>query len=165
MPNQSLKWEQQRWDARPRSQVRCTFSVFGAWRPTAAVPLSSNVRRHRTIFSAMRKKFPLVRYAVIALLGAISLTVLSIRFERKGPELAPYGNLCGPQSNELCLEPVLNAGLPFAYLFDQPGTSVERRLFLFEDQFRVIPFTLNVAVYFLVFCLLAFFSRRIGRNT
>jgi hypothetical protein len=47
-PNPSLKWEQQRHATRPRVQVRCTFSDLGAWRHTAAVPLSSNVRLRRT---------------------------------------------------------------------------------------------------------------------
>jgi hypothetical protein len=55
-PNQSLKWEQQRRATRPRSQVRCTFSVFEAWRHTAAVPLSSNVRR-RTRTKSVRWHF------------------------------------------------------------------------------------------------------------
>lgn len=53
----------------------------------------------------------------LSLLFALALTLLSSIVERKGPALASYGNLCGPNSDQDCLEPVLNAGFPFAYLF------------------------------------------------
>jgi hypothetical protein len=48
-PNRSLKWEGQRRATRPRPAVRCTFSPSGAWRHTVVLPLSSNVRRHKSI--------------------------------------------------------------------------------------------------------------------
>jgi hypothetical protein len=110
----------------------------------------------------MPRNFPRFWSTAFALLSALSLTLLSVLFERKGPELAPYGNLCGPQSNELCLEPVLNGGLPFAYLFDEPGTSVERKLHLLGDEFRPLPFASDFTIYFFLCLLFAFAWRRIS---
>jgi hypothetical protein len=84
----------------------------------------------------------------LAVVYALSLTLLSSFVERVGPELASYGNQCGPSSNQACLEPVLNAGLPFAYIFDRPGESVERKLFFLQDGIRPLPFALDFFVYF-----------------
>jgi hypothetical protein len=102
----------------------------------------------------MRTVFSGIRGSAIALLFALALTLLSSLLARTGPELASYGNLCGPSHDQDCLEPLLNAGFPFAYLFDQPGISVERKLFFVEDEFRPIPFALNVAVYLILAFLL-----------
>jgi hypothetical protein len=41
----------------------------------------------------------------------------------------------------------LKGGFPVAYLFDNPGISVEHALAL-EDEFRVGAFLLDVAIYF-----------------
>ncbi|WKB55678.1 hypothetical protein [Eleftheria terrae] len=81
------------------------------------------------------------------MLLAVLLSSLSGQVERTGPELAAYGNVCGPRHDQLCLEPVRNAGFPIAYLFDAPGISRERNVAIVEDEFRPFAFCLNVAVY------------------
>ena len=96
----------------------------------------------------------------LAVVLALALTLLSSLVERNGPELASYGNLCGPSSDQDCLEPVLNAGLPLAYLFDQPGVSVERKLFILQDNFRPLPFTLDFLVYLSLVTLALFIAGR-----
>ena len=83
----------------------------------------------------------------VSLLLALALTLLSSLVQRKGPEQASYGNLCGLNSDQDCLEPVLNGGFPLGYLFDQPGVSVERKLDFVDDKFRFTPFTLNFIIY------------------
>lgn len=99
---------------------------------------------------------------------ALASAALSVFVERWGPELAPYGNLCGPQSSEPCLQLVLNAGFPVAFLFDQAGVSVEHRLSVLEDQFRFGAFAMNAGFYLLlyglVFMLLRALSGRIARS-
>ena len=42
-PNTSLKGEHQRHATRPRAQVRCTFSVLGAWRHAVGAPLAQTL--------------------------------------------------------------------------------------------------------------------------
>jgi len=101
----------------------------------------------------------------LATVLALALTLLSSLVERKGPELASYGNLCGPSSDQDCLEPVLNAGFPFAYLFDQPGVSVERKLFILQDNIRPLPFILDFLVYLSVVSLASFIARRRRNRT
>ncbi len=95
-----------------------------------------------------------LRLAGLAIMSAITLTLLSLSVERVGPELAAYGNLCGPRHNDLCYKPVLKSGFPIAYLFDAPGVSVERKLGP-EDKLSVGAFILDIAIYFVIF-LLAF---------
>lgn len=94
------------------------------------------------------------KLACLALVSAMTLTLMSSSVERLGPELAVYGNLCGPRQNDLCYKPVLKSGFPVAYLFDAPGVSIERQLGL-EDKLSVGAFALNVALYSVLF-LLAF---------
>src|SRR5688572_23325776 len=89
----------------------------------------------------------------IALAFGVSLAMSSVVVQREGPELAPYGNLCGPPVSDACLEPVLNGGFPFAFLFDSPGVSSERQLAFAEDRLRPLPLALNVGVYSLVWAL------------
>ncbi len=90
--------------------------------------------------------------AGLALMSAVTLTLLSVSVERKGPELAPYGNLCGPRHHDLCYEPQLKGGFPIAYLFDSPGTSVERNLGL-EDKLVPGALFLDIALYFVIVLL------------
>jgi hypothetical protein len=93
-----------------------------------------------------------LRLASFALVSGIMLTLLSVSVERKGPELAPYGNLCGPRHDDLCYEPQLKGGFPIAYLFDSPGTSVERDLGL-EDKLVLGALFLDIALYFVIVLL------------
>jgi hypothetical protein len=85
--------------------------------------------------------------------AALSLALLSSEIERTGPELARYGNLCGPSFGDPCLRPVLKGGFPFAYLFDAPGVSVEGKLSFGEDVLRPAPLVIDVGVYFAVILL------------
>jgi hypothetical protein len=87
--------------------------------------------------------------------AALSLALLSSEIERTGPDLAQYGNLCGPSSSEPCLKPVLKGGYPFAYLFDAPGVSVQGRLSFGEDELRPAPFVIDSGVYFALVWLVA----------
>lgn len=104
------------------------------------------------------------RFAITAAL-ALASAALSVFVERWGPELAPYGNLCGPQSSEPCMELVLNAGFPIAFLFDQAGVSVEHRLSVLEDQFRIGAFAMNAGFYWLLYGLVFMLLRAlIGRS-
>lgn len=90
---------------------------------------------------------PLVCIAA-ALIAACALTLLSVHVERSGPELEAYGNLCGPSSDQPCLEPALQGGFPLAFLVDAGGISVERKLDLFADRLRLQPLAIDVALYF-----------------
>jgi hypothetical protein len=99
-------------------------------------------------------------FALTAVL-ALAVTLLSLLIEREGPELASYGNLCGPSSNQACREPVLNAGFPFPYLFDQPGVSVERKLHLLQDNVRTTPFALNFFAYLAILATAILAARRL----
>jgi hypothetical protein len=99
--------------------------------------------------------------AITPLILAVPLTLLSVLIERNGPELDVYGNMCGPKHDQLCYEPVLKSGFPMAYVFDAPGTSVERDLGL-EDRFSITAFLVNIVLYFVVALLfrLVTFPRR-----
>ena len=108
----------------------------------------------------MPKQLNNLKSFALAVVLALALTLLSSLAERNGPELASYGNLCGPSRDQDCLEPVLNSGFPFAYLFDQPGVSVERKLFIIQDNIRPLPFTLNFLVYLSLVALALFVADR-----
>jgi hypothetical protein len=90
----------------------------------------------------------------LTLVLAVALAALSSFMQRFGPEELPYGNLCGRAGNELCLEPVLNGGFPFPFLFDAPGVTRERQLAFVDDDLRTLPFVLNVVVYFFAVLLI-----------
>ncbi len=83
----------------------------------------------------------------LALIMAITLALLSVYVECTGPELAVYGNLCGPSGSEFCYKPVLKGGFPVAYLFDATGVSVERQLAFVEDDLSVGALVLDIATY------------------
>ena len=91
----------------------------------------------------------------VALLIAIAFALLSVKFQRTGPELVQYGNLCGQSFSEPCYEPVLKGGFPFAYLFDAPGVSRERQLAFVEDTLHPVALAFDIAVYFTVILTLA----------
>lgn len=78
---------------------------------------------------------------------------MSAYIERVGPEVASYGNLCGPSGSDFCYKPVLKGGFPFPYLFDAPGVSRERQLAFGEDKLRVGALVANIAVYFAILML------------
>lgn len=102
----------------------------------------------------------------VALISAITLALLSVYIERAGPELAEYGNLCGPGAADPCYKPVLKGGFPIAYLFDAPGVSVERQLAFGEDKLFVAALILDIAIYFAIalFTILVVLYRRSART-
>jgi len=81
---------------------------------------------------------------------------MSVFVQRTGPESAEYGNLCGPSSNDPCLEPVLKGGFPVAFLFDQPGVSVEHQLSVGEDALHISALIENTILYFVGVMLFAY---------
>ena len=89
------------------------------------------------------------RTAVVMLLfiAAFVVTLVSVRFERVGPELVITGNVCGPTNNDACYAKVLKGGFPVAYLFDTPTVSRPNQLGFGEDDFRAAPFAVDVAAY------------------
>lgn len=92
--------------------------------------------------------------------AALALALLSSKIERTGPELAEYGNLCGPSGNSPCLGPVLKGGFPFAYLFDAPGVSVVGKLSFGDDDVRPVPFFIDLGMYFAAIWLTRAVARR-----
>jgi hypothetical protein len=93
-----------------------------------------------------------LRAILLAVVAAVALTCGSFAYQRRGPELAVVGNLCGPQMNELCYAPILKGGYPLAYIYDNPNTSVEGDLGV-EDKLRPGAFVLDVLAYFVVLLL------------
>jgi hypothetical protein len=98
--------------------------------------------------------------ASLSLVLAFALVVLSSFVQREGPELEPYGNLCGPAQNEGCYKPALKGGFPFAYLFDSPGVSVERHLSFGEDALHPTPLVLDIAIYWAAIMFAFWFATR-----
>jgi hypothetical protein len=89
----------------------------------------------------------------LALILAITLALMSAYVERVGPDMASYGNLCGPTGSDHCYKPVLKGGFPFPYLFDAPGVSRERQLAFGEDKLSVGALVANIAIYFAILVL------------
>jgi hypothetical protein len=98
----------------------------------------------------MKKRLATLRLVALALIAAVTLALLSVSVERTGPELAEYGNLCGPRTSDPCYEPVLKGGFPLAYLFDAPGISVEHQLAFVEDNLHPGALVVDIAVYFAI---------------
>ena len=73
------------------------------------------------------------------------LALLSVKIERRGPELVQFSDMCGPRSDQPCLRPSLKGGYPMAFVVDTPGVSVENQLF-FEDRFIPLGFVVDWAV-------------------
>ena len=95
---------------------------------------------------------------------ALAFTSLSVIYERRSDEVAVVGNVCGPSTNEACLERRLAAGFPLAFMYDRPSISVPGAINFAEDEFRARPFVLNVLIYLgiLVF-IFRFIEWRRGR--
>jgi len=97
----------------------------------------------------------------IALVSAITLALLSVYVERLGPELAEYGNLCGPNAAGPCYRSVVKGRFPVAYLFDAPGVSVERQLSFGGDKLSmgalIIDVTVDWAIVLLAMLLVSYY--------
>ena len=97
---------------------------------------------------------------ITSLVIAFALTIYSSNFQRVGPAIRGFGNVCGPSGEERCYEPVLNAGLPLPYFFDNPSISARGNLALFEDEFRILPFLVDVYLFGVVSVAMLFAGRR-----
>ncbi len=119
---------------------------------------AAHVEREAPLANPKEAERPLSKFRQLLLVAvlAIALSAASVLVQRTGPELAQYGNLCGPSSSDPCLEPVLKGGFPVAFLFDQPGVSVEHRLSLGEDVLHIGAFAANAILYFVGIMLAAF---------
>lgn len=102
-----------------------------------------------TIFAAVKRRKTAALLAGLTLI-ALFLTVLSGVYQRMGPDKGVYGDSCGDNYNELCEGLVLTAGFPFAYVVDKACCSVRYQLGLFEDDFRIGTFLLNLGIYSLL---------------
>ena len=89
-----------------------------------------------------------VRAAIGVSSIALALASLSVLYERPTDEVAVVGNVCGPSTNEACVERRVGAGFPFAFVYDRPSISVPGAVHLVEDEFRWAPFALNILIYF-----------------
>ena len=94
---------------------------------------------------------------------ALALASLSVVIERRTDETAVVGNVCGPATNENCLERRLAGGFPFAYLYDRPSISVPGAIHLGEDEFRPLPFFLDYLLYLLILLGIAKFVPSLKR--
>ena len=85
--------------------------------------------------------------AVASLALAVAAVSATGTVERPTDEWVVYNNVCtfGPDP-AACLEPRTAAGLPFAFVYDTPGVSVEHAAHPFEDEVRPGPFWLGVLV-------------------
>ena len=93
------------------------------------------------------------------------MSLLSVNLLRTGPEVGIYGNLCGPSRDEYCYEELLKGGYPYAYLFDQPGVSVQGQLHFLEDNFYLLPFLVNILIYSIVIAIIYFLLCKRIRKT
>lgn len=100
----------------------------------------------------------------LVLILAITLALMSAYVERVGPDMASYGNMCGPTGSDQCYEPVLKGGFPFPYLFDAPGVSVERQLSFGGDKLRMVALVANIAIYFAIMVIVVVAVRRRRSN-
>ena len=102
---------------------------------------------------------------VVLVLGtaflAMVTTLLSVGWERRGPEQVAAGNLCGPQMDQICYVDALKGGFPLGYLTDNPNISVPDQLSFVEDQFDGTSFAIDVLVHWIVLLALALLVRRV----
>ena len=82
---------------------------------------------------------------ILILIISITITMLTFSYQRFGPEIGYLGADCKPD----CAILILNAGWPLPYVFDSMGVSVINQLHL-EDQFRPVPFILDILFYAVV---------------
>ena len=98
-------------------------------------------------------------FVITSLVIAFALTIYSSNIQRVGPAIRGFGNVCGPSGEERCYEPVLNAGFPLPYFFDNPSISARGNLSLLEDEFRILPFLIDFYLFGIVSLAMLFAGR------
>ena len=99
-----------------------------------------------------------LRLGIIVILAA-GLAFMSSAIERRGPDHGVYcaiGKVNG--LDVYCPELKLNGGWPAPFLFDTPGVSMEWKLSIGEDDFRVAPYLADIAFYFLILLMVDSFA-------
>ena len=104
----------------------------------------------------------------VALLLGISLTLASFAYQRMGPARASYGNAGCETQPETCtngqmLGDLLGAGFPLQYVVDNVSTSVWYSLGI-EDDFKFLPFLLDLLFYTLPVYGVIKFTQAIGQR-
>ena len=102
------------------------------------------------IFSAIVRIFV---YSVIP----VALTLLSVFYIRYVPTV--FGNVCGPNGNEFCYQPLPRAGFPFSFWIDKGGVSVMGTL-EFTDEISILAFGTDFLFYFLIVFFIDKFIKR-----
>ena len=87
-----------------------------------------------------------IKLFIITIVIGFAITCASFAYQQMGPEIGVYGNMCDDQPHGYCYGRLLGAGLPMQYVLDQPGVSVMYELGV-EDNFRIVPFLLDVLFY------------------
>jgi len=89
---------------------------------------------------------PIKKILTTSLLGMV-LTIASVSYQKT--YLGVVGNLCQITTDNpsgLCYEPLPAGGFPLSYLYDRGGISVVGQLGP-EDNFHLLPFIINMAIY------------------
>jgi len=82
---------------------------------------------------------------------SLILTVGTVFYQRPSTEIVQYGNVCSIDQWMHCYQPREAAGFPFPYGFDTPGVTAEHAVWPgMEDEFRLLPFIINIWFYFLM---------------
>jgi len=95
--------------------------------------------------------------SLLVLVLATGATLATFLHQQDGPFTGVYGNVCGPSyANVLCIRPVLQAGWPMPYAFDNPGIAVPDSLD-FEDDFHPGFFAVDVWFFACIIVALRWF--------
>ena len=99
-------------------------------------------------------------WPVATLALALVAVGLTGEVERSSDAVAVYNNECRTPAGGRCVEPREAAGLPFAFVFDTPGVSVEHQVSIVEDEARAGPFLAGVALVWMALCAAGWFASR-----
>lgn len=94
------------------------------------------------------------------LLIAIALTSTSILYQRQDVILRNAVDRC--PNAQPCAIAVLGGGFPLPFLVDKLGISVEGKLALGEDDFRIGAFAIDLATYLGTMLIISRLVRKIG---
>jgi hypothetical protein len=94
----------------------------------------------------------------VCLLMAIALTSTSVLYQRQNVILRNAVDRC--PNAQPCAIAVLGGGFPLPFLVDKLGISVEGKLALGEDEFRIGTFVGDVSIYLGVMLLISRLVKR-----